>query len=171
MRAFTGPRVFGGLSPWLLAAAAALLIAFGAQAQLRTGDRLPEFSFQLLDGQRLPATSLRGKVVVHMFWATWCPLCLEDLPKMQRLYADYRNRGLEIVALSVDRNRSDVEKFWRRHEYRFPVAMRTMEMRDEYGDLTGTPTFLITDRNGIVRERRTGVFAPGELERRILSLL
>ncbi len=164
-------RHFLALSRWLFAVAALLLIASQSQAQLRPGNRLPQFDFDLLDGSRLPASELRGKVLVHMFWATWCPICLDDLPNLQRLHAAYASRGFEVIALSVDRNRADVEKFWRRHAYRFPVAMRTMEMRDEYGDLTGTPTFLITDRHGIVRVRQTGAFAAGELERRILSLL
>ena len=156
---------------FLSAAMTAAVPAFDAQARPRAGDRLPMIDTVLLDGALLPARSLRGKVVVHMFWATWCPLCREDLPRMQRLYEDFRERGLEIVALSVDQNRAEVERFWRRHEYRFPVAMRTAEMREEYGDLAGTPTFLVTDRDGIVRERRTGVFAPGELERTIGELL
>jgi thiol-disulfide isomerase/thioredoxin len=164
-------RAAGSRLLWLLLCAALLLAAAGAQAQMREGQALPAIDTELLDGRVLAADSLRGKVVVHMFWATWCIVCQAELPEMQRLHALLGPRGLRIVALSVDRQRAEAEAFWAAHGYGFPVAMRTPAMREAFGDLTGTPTFVVTGRDGLVRARRTGTFPPGELERLVRSLL
>ncbi len=156
---------------WVLAAVIPLLLALSAHAQPREGHRLPRIDTELLDGRVVTAESLQGKVVVHMFWATWCTICLAELPDIQALHEKLGTQGLEVIALSVDRRRDDVIAFWQEHRYGFLVAMRTLQAREAFGDLTGTPTFLVSDRQGIVRARRTGIFAPGELERLIARLL
>lgn len=71
----------------------------------------------------------------------------------------------------MDRRQSEVQRCWRQHQCPLPVAIRTAEMRDEYDDLASTPTFLVTDRQSVVRERRKGMVAAGELERLVTGLL
>ena len=47
-------------------------------------------------------SALRGKVVFINLWATWCPPCIEEMPTMQRLYERLHDRGLEVLAISLD---------------------------------------------------------------------
>jgi len=147
------------------------LFAQFAHAQLQGGDAAPRLDIALLDGRTLPAQALRGKVVVTMFWATWCPHCLAELPTMQKLHRSLGAQGLEIVAISLDKRRDEVVDFWKRHGYAFPVAMRSPALRAEYGAISGTPTFFVTDRMGIVRLRHIGGFDEGELEALVRKLL
>lgn len=150
------------------------LLAFFAQfahAQLQSGDAAPRLDIELLDGQTLPAQALQDKVVVTMFWATWCPYCVAELPKMQTLHRSLGAQGLEIIAISLDKGRDEVVDFWKQNGYTFPVAMRSPALRAEYGAISGTPTFFVTDRKGIVQLRRIGGFDEGELEALVKKLL
>ena len=148
------------------------LFATGAfAAQLQVGDSAPRLDIKLLDGRNLPAKALEGKVVLSMFWATWCPFCIADMPHMQRLHETYGARGLVILAISLDRSREDVVAYWDEHKYGFPVAMRSSAMREDYGAIRGTPTFFLADRRGVVRMQHVGTPPEGALEDRIKDLL
>ena len=69
---------------------------------------MPAFSLTDLSGRTIKSDELKGKVVLVNFWATWCPPCREEMPGMERLWTRYRDRGLVVVAVSLDRNPSTV---------------------------------------------------------------
>jgi peroxiredoxin len=171
MNCATMSRTVGALLVGFLWVAASLSFASQAAAQAREGQAVPLVEVALLDGSTLPAQALQGKVVLHVFWATWCHVCIGELPDIQALHDAHAASGFEVVAWSLDRGQTEVEKFWRERGLRLPVAMRTAAIRESFGDLHGTPTFVLADRRGIVRVRRTGAFAPGELERLVVGLL
>ncbi len=158
------------LSGWLLAVFT-LLSSGAAQVQAQEGEPRPAVDIELFDGGVLAAKTLRGKVVLHVFSATWCHVCVAEMPELQALHAAYAGRGFEVVALSLDASSDDAKGYWRARDFRFPAAMRTRELRSAFGDLHGTPTFVLSDRKGVVRVRRTGAFEPGELERLLTALL
>src|SRR6185503_11466363 len=61
----------------------------------------PDFTLLGRDGRKISLKDFRGKVVFLNFWATWCESCREEMPSMERLYRDFRGKGLEIVAVNV----------------------------------------------------------------------
>ena len=61
-----------------------------------------DFTLRNLQGQVIRLSNLRGQVVLLNFWATWCPPCRAEMPSMQALYQDYREKGLAILAISSD---------------------------------------------------------------------
>lgn len=71
-----------------------------------------ELQFTALDGRAVDLAALRGQVVLIDFWATWCQPCLAELPNVRRVYADFHDRGFEIVGVSLDEERNR-EKFTR----------------------------------------------------------
>ena len=86
-----------------------LLAVFAAEgkpsAELRALKHpIPASDFYLrdLNGKLVRLSDFQGKVVLLNFWATWCPPCLKEMPSMQQLYQAYRDKGLEIIAVSVD---------------------------------------------------------------------
>jgi peroxiredoxin len=63
----------------------------------------PVFSLMDLSGKQVSLEQYRGKYVLLNFWATWCPPCLEEMPSMDALYTQFRDRGFEVVAISSDK--------------------------------------------------------------------
>lgn len=69
---------------------------------VEVGTVAPSVEVVDLDGNPVRLADLRGEVILLNIWATWCPPCREEMPSMQRLHEDYADRGLRIVAVSID---------------------------------------------------------------------
>ena len=100
-----------------LAAVSALVVAVAAApawAQVNVGDEL-ELSFETIDGKKLDK-SLKGKLVLIDFWATWCGPCMQQVPHMKSLNEELGPKGLVIVGVSADRTLDDLKKGITQHE-------------------------------------------------------
>ena len=144
----------------LLVAAGALALATGAAADAPDPARglelirparpqiAHDFEVPTLDRGTLRLSDLRGKVVFVNFWATWCDPCKEEMPAMERLYQRFRDRGLVVVALSVDAQASRVAPFVRERRFSFPVGLdRRMTVANLY-TVRALPSSFIVDRQG-----------------------
>lgn len=91
---------------------------------IHAGDVAPDFTVEMLDGKRVTLSSLRGKVVLVSFWATWCPPCRQEMSHMQEGVID-RFAGSDLVVLPISRGekRETVEKFIEKMGYGFPVGL------------------------------------------------
>lgn len=145
----------------------ALPCCAGEPPKPEVGKPAPDFTVTTLGGARVRLQELRGKVVFVNLWATWCPPCREEMPSMVRLYQLMRAKGVEIVAVSEDRDRAALEKFVRQHGVTFPVAQD--EDKRIYGlyRATGVPETHLIDRQGIIRHIQIGPFdwtSPGVVD-------
>lgn len=148
----------------LLVPLVACLAAAAEPVKPQVGRPAPDFAVTTLGGAPLRLSDLRGKVVFVNLWATWCPPCREEIPSMVRFYEAFRNRGVEIVAVSEDRDREALEKFVRRHGVTFPVAQDDNKRIYGLYRATGVPETHLIDRQGIIRHSQIGPFdwtAPG----------
>jgi peroxiredoxin len=153
-------------------AAAFLGLSFGAAAGPVPVDApAPALDFRLTNGKLVKARDLRGKVVVTMIWATWSPAARMQLGDLQRLYAGSRDKGLEVLALSIDESIGEVREFCRARGYTVPVAMRSDAFFEHYGRVTTTPMYYVVDRSGILRHRVAGPIAPEQLQALLKPLL
>ena len=133
-------------------------------ANIEAGQRAPALDIKLLNGKTLTAKQLQGKVVVHMYWATWCPYCRADLPEMQRIYQLLQPKGLEILALSIDENDKTVRDFWKGKNYSFPAAMATPEVAKVWPKPRGLPVVVVRGRNGRVVFAEAREMVPEDIE-------
>jgi peroxiredoxin len=131
----------------------------------------PEIDVRLLNGKLVKAKDLRGKVVVTMVWATWSPAARMQLSEVQRLYAEHRRKGLEVLALSIDESVGEVREYWRTRGYSMPVAMRSDAFFERYGRVSTTPMYYVVDRQGILRHRIAGPIEADRLDALLKPLL
>ena len=117
--------------------------------RLGTGEPAAEFSVATPDGSIVGLSSLRGKVVLLNFWATWCEPCLEEMPAMERLARAYRDRGLAVLALSVDHEGASVVRpFLKRHGLTFLVGLDPQQTVARLYRVWALPSTFILSRTG-----------------------
>jgi thiol-disulfide isomerase/thioredoxin len=133
----------------------------------------PLFSLVDLSGQKLSLADYKGKVVVLIFWATWCPRCREFLPALIGMQDRYRDKGLQVLGLSVDKSASVVRQFQREHlVMNFPVAMADRGLANTYGGISGIPTTFMIGRDGKIYGTMVGAPAdPSHYEQRVKAFL
>ncbi|MEO1767880.1 TlpA family protein disulfide reductase [Thiobacter aerophilum] len=127
--------------------------------------------YTTLDGRSVSLEDLRGKVVLVNFWATWCPYCRHEMPAMERFYRDWRGRGFEIIAFSLDEAPGAVRAFMRENGYSFPAAMADVAIQQAFGGVSRLPTSYILDRQGRLRHKVHGQVHYARLEGLVAPLL
>lgn len=133
----------------------------------------PEFQVETVGGEVLRLSRLKGKVVLLDFWATWCLPCEETIPKLATLHQRYRERGLEVIGISVDDDVRDVPPYVQSHGIRYAVGLDPeKDVMDAYG-VRSIPTTILVDRGGLLRGRwlGTGGGLERELEAEVQKLL
>jgi thiol-disulfide isomerase/thioredoxin len=101
-------------------------------------------------------SGFRGRVVYLDFWASWCAPCRQSFPWMQTMQDTYREQGLTIVAVNLDRQRADAERFLAKFHPNFDVRFDPQAQSAAAYDLQGMPTSLVIDRRGTVRFTHIG---------------
>ena len=115
-----------------------------------------DLKFTSVDGKEVNLADLKGKVVLIDFWATWCPPCVEETPSLIRMQSRMKDKGVVVLAVSIDVDDAAYHKFLRDY------GVNMVTVRDEAqkaSDLYGThgwPESYIIDRNGIIRRKFIG---------------
>ena len=143
----------------------------GKRAERSTA-AVKNFSLKDLDGKPVSLASLKGKIVLLEFWATWCPPCRSSIPGTEKLYETYHARGFEVLGISLDSDDWDSVKAFRT-EYK--ITYRVLEGSDEVAEQFGVrsiPMFILLDRDGQqVREPYFGSGNEKAIEQEIKKLL
>ena len=118
----------------------------------------PALQFSLLDinGKEVSLADFKGKVIILDFWATWCPPCREEIPHFIELYDKYKDKGLEVIGIALDRNKETVDTFIDKSNINYTVLMGDEEVSDLYGGIQSIPTTFILDRDGNIRNKYIG---------------
>jgi peroxiredoxin len=128
----------------------------GSPAPL-AGQPLADFTLPDLQGNMVQLSALRGKVVFINIWATWCPPCIEEMPTMQRLYDRLHDRGLEVLAISVDALGAQIiGPFMQKHRLTFPALLDPEGSTERLYHTNGVPESFIVDKRGILVEKVVG---------------
>jgi len=129
------------------------------------------FVVRTIDGHEVTSASLRGKVTIVNFWATWCPPCRAEIPDLIALQQKYRDR-LQIVGISEDEGGVDkVLRFAADHDMNYPIAMTSPELEEKFPGIGALPTSFIIDRDGRIVQKHVGMLRANvtELETRALA--
>jgi tetratricopeptide (TPR) repeat protein len=115
----------------------------------------PDFELATLVGQKRRLSTLRGRVVLLNFWATWCGPCVGEWPHLQKIHATYKEKGLELVQVNVDLETYRVPLFLKKNQTSGEVLFNDGQANQAY-KVQGIPLTLIIDREGRVRYRKEG---------------
>ena len=144
-----------------IAACALVAILLGGVwvgASLSAPAAAPAITFSSIDGRKLALDALRGQVVLVNFWATYCSVCLHEMPAMAQTYTRYRPRGFEAIFVAMPYDRPDrVLEYARRNALPFVIALDVQaEAARAFGGIRGTPTTFVVDKRGRIVQRILG---------------
>ena len=133
----------------------ALIGCYSSTHPGRIGSNAPDFTLRDFD-HTITLSQYRGQVVVLNFWATWCPPCIEETPSLVRMTARLKDKGVLVLAVSIDADDAAYHKFLK--EY----GVNMVTVRDEaqkaarlYGTF-GWPETYVIDRKGVIRRKFIG---------------
>ena len=141
----------------------------------------PDVTFKNLEGQDVSLASLKGKVVIVNFWATWCEPCRVEIPWMIGFQQKYADKGFTILGVAMDdEGKSVVAPYVQTTQFdvdghsmtmNYPIVLGNDEIAAKFGGLLGFPTTIVISRDGKVQKRFIGLADEAELEKQIKALL
>ncbi len=151
----------------IAAIGAGLLFAPSAWAE-----QASDFTLRDIGGASVTLSDLEGKVVVMSFWATWCGPCKEEMPHLQKMLTERKDKGLEVLSISTDdaRSASRVKPFIKKNGYSFTVLLdRDSTVIGTYNPSKTLPYTVVVDQAGNVVKRHSG-YNPGD-ENELIALI
>jgi thiol-disulfide isomerase/thioredoxin len=150
--AYFGKLFSGASDPQLKSLGAKLA---GTARRLGLIGQKMELEGTTLAGKPLNIDQLRGKVVLVVYWATWCGPCRAEIPEIKEAYAEYHPKGFEVVSISLDREREDLEAFVKEEKLPWPVLFDAdpnkhgfeHPMAARYG-VMAIPAMVLLDKEG-----------------------
>ena len=127
------------------------------------GSTLAAPTLTLLDGSVWGPEQSRGKVLVVYWWASWCPFCAEQSPHMDALWRAHRSQGLELLALSIDKQPAAASAHLKAKGYGFPVAMAA-QVAAVWPKPRGLPVVVVRGRDGKVVYAESGSLFPEDVQ-------
>jgi thiol-disulfide isomerase/thioredoxin len=118
----------------------------------------------LFDGTVFEPARAEGQVLLVYWWASWCPFCAVQSPHIEKLWQTQRGRGLQVLALSVDRTREAAVNYMRQKNYSFPAGMLTPEVAKVLPKPKGLPVTVVRGRSGKTVFAEAGEMFPEDIE-------
>jgi protein SCO1 len=137
----------------------------------QAGHPAPALDLPRLQGGRVSLNSLRGKVVVLNFWATWCAACKSEMPLLERWYTSVKSKGVVVLGIDQQEGRKDVESYVGKLHVNYPIALDTDGVASAQYNVAGLPTTLVIDRQGIVRSYKPGTLDASYLAAQMRSVV
>lgn len=147
-------RIIRGLFAFLLLAAF-LSNGFG---QEKEDTPAPDFQGKTLKGKEIDLSALRGKVVLLDFWASWCPPCREEMPKLVRFYEEHKKSDFQLIAVNIDNKSSNMQHFLDKlfPMPEFPIIADNTQKIPALFNIEAMPTTIFIDKKGNIRYRHDG---------------
>lgn len=131
----------------LITAVLALFISVSAYAKDLSGPA-PDFTLTNLKGEKVSLSSLKGKVVMINFWASWCGPCRQEMPLLEGIAKQYSKAGFELLGINLDEETSDAKAFLKGSPVTFPILLNpTMSVAELYKN-TAMPSSYFIDKKG-----------------------
>jgi cytochrome c biogenesis protein CcmG/thiol:disulfide interchange protein DsbE len=141
----------------------------------------PDVTFKDLQGKSVPLASLKGKVVLVDFWATWCEPCRTEIPWLIEFQQKYADKGFTMLGVAMDdEGKSVVDPYVQKTHFDvgghsvamdYPIVLGNDDIASKFGGLIGLPTSVLISRDGKVQKRFIGLVNHDAVEKEIQGLL
>jgi len=131
------------------------------------------FTLKDISGKDVKLSSLKGKVILLDFWATWCEPCKLEIPWFAEFQTKYGPRGFQAVGVSVDDTVEKLKPYVAKYKMNYPVllGLNHDDIQNAYGPLWGIPVTALISRDGKVCARHAGLSSKQNFEKEIEALL
>lgn len=144
----------------------------GSQVAADQSAVAPNWELKDVNDKTIHSADFKGKVVILVFWATWCVPCRMEIPGFIALQKKYAQQGLVVVGASVDEGgASMVKQFMEKLGMNYPVVLADEKMQDQFGGIEVVPTTFVIDREGHIVKKYFGLTDESEFEQEIKPLL
>lgn len=136
-------------------------------ATFKTGEIAKDFISSNLKGEKISLNDLKGKIVVLNFWFIQCKPCVEELPELNKIVTKYKNKNVEFIAITFDKQ-TDLNEFLKTHKFDYNIVSDGEIIRDY--NVSTFPLHMILDKKGEIIFKKTGAYID-ELDAKIDLLL
>ncbi len=119
-----------------------LLFSFSANAAN------PQLKITQLNGEVFDLEQQKGKITLVLFWAHWCGNCKREMPQLEEVYQKYKNRGFEVIAISIDSKRQKQKVLEEAKNYSYRIAVADDVIKASFSQPNLVPTYYLIGRNG-----------------------
>lgn len=145
---------YSATQPTIAQRAGQNLASLDSDQKLAVGNEPISFSVTGIDGETISPEKYRGKVLLLDFWATWCGPCKQEMPNVKRVYSKYNKKGFEIVGISLDRSRADLDTYIEKNGITWPQFYDGKFWKNDVAvkyNVQSIPATYLIDKKGKIR--------------------
>ncbi|QTC43372.1 thiol-disulfide oxidoreductase ResA [Bacillus sp. V3] len=140
------------------------------RGQIQAGDQAPDFVLTDMDGEKHKLSDYKGQGVFLNFWGTWCKPCEKEMPYMNNQYKEFKDKGVQVLAVNVSESKFLVNRFISKHGLGFPVVIdKNGDVLNAYG-VDPLPTTFLINPDGKVERVLTGTMTEEDVKKYMESI-
>lgn len=130
-----------------------------------------DFTLTDLNGKTVSLKDFKGKNVYINFWTTWCTWCKKEMPDIEKVYGEYKDKNLVILAINMGEDKATSAKYIQDNNYNFNVLLDTDQAVANQYNITSIPVSLFIDTNGNIAQKQVGAITKEKMESIINELI
>jgi len=135
------------------------------------GEEAMNFTLTDLEGNKVSLKDFRGKNVYLNFWATWCPPCRSEMPEIEKVYQQYKDKGLVVLAVDLGEDKDTVKNFIKDNKYNFRVLLDSDQSVASKYNISSIPVSYFIGKDGKIVAKKVGALQEEEMQSYIKELM